>query len=114
MLKQGQAVRVQNTTTKLWDTVGVVVRAEAKERNYLVKIDKHVFIWRNRKYLRPVSSSITESGELPSTPPPMKSMRGRRRQGEKKVVTFKLSEKMLRRHHRFPGGAKERRRVPIG
>ncbi len=93
-LKPGQAVRIQNTKSKLWDTVGVVVRAEAKQRNYLLKVDTHVFIWRNRRYLRPVSSAVTEHlGELPSTPPPMLSTRGRRRQGERKSVTFKLPDK---------------------
>ncbi len=49
VLKQGQAVRVQNTTTKLWDSVGIVVRAEAKERTDLVTHNKHVFNWPNRQ-----------------------------------------------------------------
>ncbi len=112
VLKQGQAVRVQNTTTKLWDTVGIVVRAEAKERNYLVKIDKHVFIRRNRKYLRPVSSSTTESGEPPSTPPPMISTRGRRRQGEKKVVTFKLPEEDAASTSSVPRRSQRKKKSP--
>ncbi len=91
-LKPGQAVRIQDTKTKLWDTVGVVVRAEAKQRNYLIKVDTHVFIWRNRRYLRPVSGHCAELGELPSTLSPMLSTRGRRRQGEKKSVKFSLPE----------------------
>ena len=92
-LEPGQGVRIQNSKTKLWDTVGVIVRAEAKQRNYLVKVDMHVYIWRNRRFLRPIAGGETEtSSEHPSTSLPMTSTRGRRRLGDKKSVTFQLPD----------------------
>ncbi len=112
-LKPGQAVRIQDTKSKLWDTLGVVVRAEAKQRNYLLKVDTHVFIWRNRRYLRPVSCEATEHlGELPSTPPPMLSTRGRRRQGDKKSVTFSLPDKETKSTPSAPRRSKRKRKRP--
>ncbi len=94
-LHKGQSVRVQDTTTKLWDTVGVIVRAEAKKRNYLVRVGESVYVWRNRKYLRPKPSGREASLlELPSEPPPMQSTRGRRKktEGVRKKVKFQLPE----------------------
>ncbi len=90
-MEPGQGVGMQDRKTKEWNTVGVVVRAEAKKQCYLVKVDVDVYIWRNRSYLRLLTvGGATEPGELPSTCPPTSSTRGRWGLREKSV-TFQLT-----------------------
>ncbi len=91
-LKPGQGVRAFDKKTKRWNTVGAIVRAESKQRSYLVKVGKEVYVWRNRRHLRPFGSGVTELGKLPSTRPPTPSTRGRWRSGEEKSVTFLLPD----------------------
>ncbi len=56
VLKHGQAVKIQSTATNKRGKVGVVVRSNKSLRNYLVKVGKEIYVWRNRKYLSPVRS----------------------------------------------------------
>ncbi|KAK8397505.1 hypothetical protein O3P69_004333 [Scylla paramamosain] len=46
-------VRLQDPTTKRWDTVGIVMGV-GKSRDYLVKMPSGRVLWRNRRLLRPV------------------------------------------------------------
>ena len=45
-LKTGQHVRVQNSITKLWDRVGIVVGI-GRHRDYHVKTGSGAVMWRN-------------------------------------------------------------------
>jgi hypothetical protein len=59
----GSRVRVQDTSTLLWDKDGVVVSV-GKYRSYRVKFASGSVLWRNRRHLRPM---ITDNEP---TPPP--------------------------------------------
>ncbi len=74
-LEPGQGVRVQDRKR---NTVGVNVRAEATQRNYMAQVDVDVHIWRNRSHLRSrPTGGETGPGERPPHRAPMPSTRGR-------------------------------------
>jgi transposase InsO family protein len=58
----GSRVRVQDTSTLLWDKEGVVVSV-GKYRSYRVKFASGSVLWRNRRHLRPM---ITDNEPTPS------------------------------------------------
>ncbi len=91
----GQSVRMQDGVTKLWDTVGVIIRVDKRGRRYLLRVDDGKILWRNRRYLRPNLSGRAESPERLQPPSqPMESTRGRgkTRSGQKRKATFNLPE----------------------
>ncbi|XP_032796136.2 uncharacterized protein LOC116932471 [Daphnia magna] len=57
----GSRVRVQDTSTLLWDKEGVVVNV-GKYRSYRVKFASGSVLWRNRRHLRPL---ITDNEPAP-------------------------------------------------
>ena len=70
-LQTGQLVRVQDTTTKLWDRVGTVVGI-GRNRDYRVKMGGGAVMWRNRRFIRPQRSTPTAapaSTEPAQSPP---------------------------------------------
>ncbi len=101
VLKHGQAVKIQNTTTRERGKVGVVVRANMSLRNYLVQVGKEIYIWRNRKYLSPVRSRTTDRSPAIWT-------RGRRRLGERLQEETSTSSVLKRSQ-----GSKSRERFGI-
>ncbi|XP_045122909.1 uncharacterized protein LOC123511252 [Portunus trituberculatus] len=76
-LKIGSLVRIQNATTKRWDTVGTVMGV-GRSRDYQVRMPSCRVWWRNRRFLRPVPSPALDSpaaqehrnGEAPTPHPP--------------------------------------------
>ena len=51
-LQIGHSVRVQDSSTKLWNRVGVIVGI-GQHRDYRVKTASGAVMWRNRRFLRP-------------------------------------------------------------
>ena len=84
-------VRLQDPTTKRWDTVGIVMGV-GKSRDYLVKMPSGRVLWRNRRLLRPVppcpDDPLADAGppvepNLSTTPQPRRSDRLRAKKDKK-------------------------------
>jgi hypothetical protein len=68
-LHVGDNCWVQNTITRRWSSIGVIV--QARHRNYTIKLPSGRLIWRNRRHVRPCVASDTEQpSETPPTPVP--------------------------------------------
>eukprot|EP00096_Caligus_rogercresseyi_P009184 TRINITY_DN3073_c0_g1_i4.p1 TRINITY_DN3073_c0_g1~~TRINITY_DN3073_c0_g1_i4.p1 ORF type:complete len:424 (-),score=48.59 TRINITY_DN3073_c0_g1_i4:32-1303(-) len=52
-LRPGKVVLIQQPSTKLWDTLGEVIRRFSGRRSYLIKTETGRLKWRNRRFLRP-------------------------------------------------------------
>ena len=87
-LRIGIRVDMQDPKTKLWRASGVVV-AIGRNRDYLVKVPSGRTYWRNRRFLRPLSTPVVPPEpqrpappSKPSSPPrcgpPRRSSRRRR------------------------------------
>ncbi|EFX62905.1 hypothetical protein DAPPUDRAFT_119745 [Daphnia pulex] len=66
-LSIGASVRVQDSDTKLWDRVGVIV-AIGRYRSYRIKFASGSVLWRNRRFLR-LLVPATSAEEAESTSP---------------------------------------------
>ena len=84
-------VRLQDPTTKRWDTVGIVMGV-GQSRDYLVKMPSGRVLWRNRRLLRPVppcpDDPLADAGppvdpDLSTTPQPRRSDRLRAKNDQK-------------------------------
>ena len=84
-LEEGQRVRIQDPSTKLWDRKGVIVEA-ARHRQYKVRLDgSGRMSLRNRRHLRVTSSPTSSLGApqaalpSPQSPLPVPQVGGRPR-----------------------------------
>ena len=59
----GSEVRIQHHDTHKWDTTGIIVGVGSK-RDYLVKTPSGSIMWRNRRFLRPVSSTSVDTSDV--------------------------------------------------
>ena len=75
-LTMGQRLLIQDPRSGLWDRVGVIT-AVGRRRDYLVRLPSGRIYWRNRRYLRPQRTLISESVPAPtpgSQPLPSRSL----------------------------------------
>ena len=80
----GQRVLVQDPRSGLWDRTGVVTGI-GKRRDFLIRLPSGRILWRNRRYLRPQRSLITEGA--PTAPPRHPPARQRLRPGGEEADT---------------------------
>ena len=72
-LDLGTQVRIQDTVSKRWDKVGVILGV-VKSRDYHIKLPSGRVLWRNRRFLRPTQFTPDELLDAPGSaapsPPP--------------------------------------------
>ncbi|XP_050706255.1 uncharacterized protein LOC126991577 [Eriocheir sinensis] len=67
-LKIGALVRIQDPTTQRWDKVGTVMGA-SRSRAYHVRMPSGRILWRNRRFLPPVSPPAVDTPAADESPP---------------------------------------------
>lgn len=77
-LASGDIVRVQHSQSKLWDTLGEVIKKFPNRQSYLIKTETGRLKWRNRRFLRQILSSTSQGDDPKPTEKRPESRRGTR------------------------------------